>query len=307
MSPTHDPLELMRRYVDGQATTEETRALEALLREDPEFRQSFLRYTHLDAALGSARLSTSMASLPEALPSKPAKLRRPQWSPLFSAAAGLMIGMLCTSVVWAYALPSARPGQPQILPLFLESFEDTHWQPKRGFPSSSGEWFGDLSRSLTAENGVSPTEGDHMVRLAPHPTRKFSYAARIVDLEDHPLPFGAVSRQIDVTASFHGANLAVKQRHQIRLAAFGEAPDEIRALWNSPDMFDYVLQHVGRTVPMKPGEEGWRTIEAAMEIPPGTRSLVIWVAAGGIDDSSAITTHYLDDVQARFVIEEASE
>ncbi len=307
MTPAHDPLELMRRYLDGQATMDETHALEGLLRENPALRRTFLRYTHLDGALGSACLSATAEDHPKPLTSVPAKLRWPKWSPFFAAAAGLMIGMLCTSVVWAYALPVTEMAKPRVLPLFSESFEDSNRELNRGFPTNAGEWSGDLTGSFSAENEVEPMDGEYMVRLTPHPMRKFSFAARIVDLEDYPIPAGAGSRQIDVTASFHGGNLASKQRHQIRLAAFGEAPGEIKAIWNSSNMFDFVLQHVGRTIPMKPGEEGWQTIHAAMEIPPGTRSLVIWVAAGLVDDSAAITAHYLDDVQAHFVIEKASK
>ena len=57
MNPQPQNLELARRYIEGTATAEETRALEAALRTDAAFRRQFLRYANVDAALGSGRLS----------------------------------------------------------------------------------------------------------------------------------------------------------------------------------------------------------------------------------------------------------
>jgi hypothetical protein len=307
MNPTPEPLELVRRYVEGTATADETRALEALLREDPAFRREFLRYTNLDAALGSGRLSATPMILPEPMSDHSGSFRWFQWRPPIAAAAGLVIGMFCTSMVWAYAMPLARLDQPRITPLFSDSFEDVNWSPERGFPTRAGGWFGDLSGSIPGDGEIEPSDGARMVRLTPNPKRNFSFAARIVDLEDYPLPADSESRRIEVTASFHGEDNGVLQRHQIRLAAFSEEPCDVRAIWNGPNMLDEVLQHVGRTVPLKPGEKnrGWRTVEAGMDIPPGARSLVIWVA-GVVNDPAAMPTPYLDDVQARFVIEESN-
>jgi hypothetical protein len=67
-------------------------------------------------------------------------------------------------------------------------------------------------------------------------------------------------------------------------------------------LFDTVLQHVGRNVLTKPDQPGWQTVRASMEIPPGTRSLLISLAASEADSASAPKKYFLDDVRARLVV-----
>ena len=303
-------LELIRRYLDGTATAEETQALEALILRDPAMRREFLRYAHLDAALaGNLRPTMIEGVLRTARQTAQASAKpRPrwlQWRPLWAAAAGLVFGLFSASVVWAYAVPRAKTAVQRTVPIFTESFENPQSLPHRGFPTGAGGWFGDLSVASTAPDEVKPVDGKHMARLAPVEKRKFSYAYRIVDLADSPLPAGATSRQVEVTAAFHGSGAEVADRFQIRLAAFAETPGEIRPIWNDETtLFDRVLQHVGRNEVSKPGHRGWRTLKATMEIPSGTRSLVIALAAAVADESAPKTEHYLDDVHARFIISE---
>ena len=145
-----------------------------------------------------------------------------------------------------------------------------------------------------------------MARLAPIAGRKFCAAERIVDLAKFPLISGTESRLVEVTALFHGMDSEWADRNQIRLAAFAEAPKDVKAIWNSDSRLDQVLQHLGRTVTVKPGEHGWQTLKVSMEIPTGARSLVIHLGAGVADDAGPKTLHYIDDVRAQFVITETT-
>lgn len=67
MSRDDDRWELVRRYVEGVATANETRTLEAAVRDDAAFRLEFLRYLNVDAALGggvaSGRFETTESSI----------------------------------------------------------------------------------------------------------------------------------------------------------------------------------------------------------------------------------------------------
>jgi hypothetical protein len=297
MNRTEHELELMRRYLEGVASLEETQELESLIVKDASLRQDFLRYTHLDSALAGVRRSQPSVVAP----------RRSvwlSWRPLTAAAAGIVIGLFSASVVWAYAIPRGKTDTHKTMPLLSESFEDASMVPERGFPSSAEGWSGDLSASISSDLEVKPKNGERMVRLTPSAKRKFSYATRIVDLAAYPLS-ASETRQVEVTASFCGANSSSTDRYQIRLAAFSEAPGEVKAIWSGDSMLDQVLQHVGRTVTMKPGDHGWHTLRATLEIPPGARSLVISLAAAVADEASAKSVHYLDDVHARFIITEA--
>jgi hypothetical protein len=226
--------------------------------------------------------------------------------PVTAALAGLVVGLFGASMVFGYVVPRVKNEALRSMTVFTESFESETLIPQRGFPSRAGVWSGDLSGSLPAETGLQPKHGDRMVRLTPHERRKFSYAWRIVDLNDFPLPAGAESRQVEVMASFHGVHLGTTDRNQIRLAAFAEQPGDVKPIWNSENMFDHVLQHVGRSVTVNSNDQGWQTIRARMEIPAEARSLVISLAAAMADDSALKTAHYLDDVHVQFVIKEGT-
>jgi ferric-dicitrate binding protein FerR (iron transport regulator) len=86
MNRTEHELELMRLYLEGVASLEETQELESLIVKDASVRQDFLRYTHLDSALAGVRRSQPLMVAP----------RRSiwlSWRPLAAAAACL--AMLC--------------------------------------------------------------------------------------------------------------------------------------------------------------------------------------------------------------------
>jgi hypothetical protein len=138
--------------------------------------------------------------------------------------------------------------------------------------------------------------------------RQLSFAWRIVDLAEYPAATSEGPLRIEVTAAFAGSEPERAAHYQIRLAAFSQAPADVRALWNNePLLFDTVLQHVGRNVHAEPGIKGWQTVQAGMQIPAGTRSLVISLGAGDeAADNAEPSAHYLDDVRASFVITRAS-
>lgn len=226
---------------------------------------------------------------------------------LSATAAGLVFGMVCSSVVFAYTMPRMKLDRQRVIQIFEESFEDLNAKYDRGFPRDVGGWSGEIETVVAAEGGVSPKEGQYMARLAPVGNRKFCPVARIVDLAEYPLNNATETRTVEVTASFHGMDSKWADRNQIRLAAFAEAPQEVKAIWNNDGLLEQALLHLGRTVKMKQGQQGWQTLTATMDIPAGTRSLVIHFGAGTADDAGPKTKHYLDAIHVQFVIKEGSE
>ncbi len=144
------------------------------------------------------------------------------------------------------------------------------------------------------------------MRLNPRLPRKLSYAWRIVDLADYPAIADTETRRMVVSASFNTPSPPRASRYQVRLAAFSQEPSAVRDIWNNePVLFDTVLQHVGRNLLTQPDNPGWKTVQASLEIPPGTRCIVISLAAGESDPAYPPGNHYLDNVHARFVITQA--
>jgi hypothetical protein len=278
---------------DGSITTAEHEELTQTLRENADARS--LWFAHQDVELG---LRTRFNAAP-------VKQSRPQqwltWRPLTAAAAGIIFGMFCTSVVFAYAVPQFGLGRVLVAAFFEDGFEMPNADLRKGFPNDAGAWSGDIDGVVPGAEGVLPAEGKFMMRLAPREDRAFSAMARIFDLTElFPRPSDE-STAIEVSASFHGSDAGALDRNQIRIAAFFEEPEDVRTIWNNDPRLEKALLHTARTVKMQPGDHGWQTLKIEMEIPAGTRSLVIYLGTGMADDLAPRGAHYVDDVQVNTI------
>ncbi|MFO0824315.1 MAG: hypothetical protein U0792_14575 [Gemmataceae bacterium] len=108
-------MELIRRYVEGVATADEVQSLEAAVRDDTSFRQQFLRYLNIDAALASG-IGSSVPASPVhqhvELQEKTARRspagwrRRLAWSSVGVATA---IGLISFGLMIAWRAPDTPP------------------------------------------------------------------------------------------------------------------------------------------------------------------------------------------------------
>ena len=303
---------LIDRHLLGELSAEEGHELEASLAARREAREDFRLRCNVDAALRTEAEALVEDCEPGAIaPSRREKVTTGRfhwvsWRPWPAAAAGLAFGILSATIVWAYALPGAKRPAERVIPVLAEGFENADLPPARGFPKVANEWSGDLSVPVPADAEVAPVEGIRMMRLTPPNRRKFSYAWRIVDVHEFPvLQIGETCR-LEVSAAFNAPGPGRPLRYQVRLAAFSQEPEAIRKIWNDePMLFDTVLQHVGRNLLPPADARGWQTVGATMEIPPGTRSIVISLGATEADAVGEPKTYYLDDVRVRFVSAQA--
>lgn len=297
---------LIHHCLEGCLSESEAARLSALLEHSAEARDRYWVTASVHGLLEDSLQQASLRAITgqETRAQNPV-MRRFPWRSWAAAAAGLAFGIFGASMVWAYALPMANRTVERTVSVLTEGFEKADLTPSRGFPRQANEWSGDVSAPVTAESGVAPIEGDRMARLekAASSARRFSYAWRIFDLAEHSALDEAETRKVEVSASFHTAGEARPLHYQIRLAAFSQEPGEVRQIWNHESvLFDTVLQHVSRNVLTKADQPGWQTVKASMELPPGTRSLLISLAASEGNPASAPKMYYLDDVQARFVV-----
>jgi hypothetical protein len=216
--------------------------------------------------------------------------------------AGLAIGVFSASVVWAFKLPKDNQPQPKIQEIVSEGFENPEHNFKRRFPLEAGKWFGDIS-SISADQKISSVSGVRVAQFLDNPKAKFAYARYLIDLESYAEAYPTHTRSLRVDTSFFASNMDQSSVFQIRLAAFSQVPHEVRPIWNDNEvLFDQVLQHVGRNHITKPGQDSeWHKLGASIEIPPGTRSVVISLGAGMVDSSDDKSNHYLDDVRVSLV------
>lgn len=102
-------LEVVRRYVEGAATAEETRWLEQALRSDPVFRRLFLRYVNVDAALGKGRVTVRQDE-PVVVPFGASLLGRAAWWWKMGLAAAAALVLAGATWLWQTHSKGARVG-----------------------------------------------------------------------------------------------------------------------------------------------------------------------------------------------------
>ncbi|MGB8170072.1 MAG: hypothetical protein WCF18_21390, partial [Chthoniobacteraceae bacterium] len=253
---TDDPrFELIRRCLDGEATTEELAQLDARLREDANFRQAYVRYINLDVALSTVAKFVPMP----ATTMTPSRARRNvwlQWRPLTAAAAGLAIGLFSASVVFGFVV---QRGVEKRTPLavFEPGFENAQMPLANGFPAGPARWSGDAARVVAAENGVPPKEGKFMLRLEPM-SKGVPRIYQVLDLHSVLSGAGGESQEIEVSASFATAGAESSVRYVIRAFAATEAPENLDAAWF--DRRDESIASATKGLDVTPGVTGWQTV-----------------------------------------------
>lgn len=299
--------ELIRRHHDGEASPDEIAQLERELSEDGAFREAYVRYFNLDVALGSIankQLSRDVDSRqPPSRVLATASSRISYRRPLSAAAAGFVIGICCTSIVWAYAIPRYQSTKSGGLAIVTQSFEDATMPWLSGFPKLSAQWSGDAAHIVTAQGSVLPKSGTHMLRFDPPTSDLFSRAYYIVDLAKNRLPPSV--RQVRLTASFRPTRSERKSRYLLRAASFAQKIDEIDPRWMIEawsELDDRALARAARGFPVSPDTDEWQTVSLTVDVPDGSQILVVSLWAGTMDGKAENRLpHYLDDVSLTYV------
>lgn len=143
-SPEFDPTrarwrELIDRHLLGEISDAESRELEAVLAAHHEAREDFRLRCNVDTALRQEAASQGSQVASED-PSNRLTWRWLSLRPLL-AAAGIVMGIFCTSLVFAYVVPSRE----KIVTLLDESFESGLAPLVMGIPVEAGRWSGDYS------------------------------------------------------------------------------------------------------------------------------------------------------------------
>lgn len=297
---TSDPrFELIRRCRDGHATAEELAELEASLREDVGFRKAYVQYANIDVAL----IAVSKAITFPIETNKPSG-RSPwlSWRPLSAAAAGIMIGLFCTSLVYGFVATRVKAVKRISLEVFDHGFEDTKQDIDDGMPRRSGQWGVDSAVVVGTENGVRPVEGKQMLRLEPIPREKKvkNHASRVyhvLDLGSLPTDAISIDTEVKVTASFYSSKSELCSRYLIRAVALSEAPEKAtRDFWSKTENDDVVS--MSQRIDSVPGESNWQRFSLKMPLPRGSKTLVFILGAVPPENASENAfVHYLDDVQ----------
>ncbi|MCX6854204.1 MAG: hypothetical protein NTV80_04785 [Verrucomicrobia bacterium] len=302
---TNDPrFEIIRRCRDGQASTDELAQLEVSLRKDADFREAYVRYMNLDVALSAVAKATPMPAATIAMP----KARTPRWyawRPLTAAAAGLVFGMFCTSVVFGFV--AQRVGVKQTpLVIYDAGLENEKQALEDGLPKGVGHWGMDAARVVSAEDDVKPMQGLHMLRLEPIPkdeqlNNRPSRVYQLLDLRSLPVHDVNGDAEVQVTASFCAEKSVLKSRYVMRVFALDEAPEQAtKNFWPKAESNGAVSET--QRFDVEPGDAGWHTFSLKLHLPPDSKSLMIILGVAPRNDIPLPpSVHYLDAVQVSLI------
>ncbi len=303
---TNDPrFELIRRCRDGRATMEELAELEVSLREDAGFREAYVRYMNLDVALSSVG---KVLPMPMATSTLRQLNRWFAWRPLTAAAAGIVFGMFCTSMVFGFVAQRAAV-KKIALSVFDAGLEAVEQILNDGLPSQAGQWGMDDAKVVPADGNVTPLAGQHMLRLEPIPREKdvknhTSRAYQVLDLRSLPAAAMTTDAEVEVSASFSATDSDVSSRYLIRAIALDEAPAQATKNFWSKVESDGVVSESQR-FDTAPGSYGWQTFSMTLRLPPGSKTLVLIFGAVPPEvPSRPASLHYLDEVQVSLLSSE---
>jgi hypothetical protein len=289
---------LIEDCLEGRLSEAGAASLSAQLQASPQARSRYWESAAVHGLLEQVMQQASLRAVTGQTPQRAARLI--QWHPVAAAAVGIVLGMLCTSLVMAYIAPSAG----KTVVLLNDGFEDDARPWTHGFPNPTAGWGGDSGEVVSGENEVQPLDGRRMARLDPSPAATLSYLERVLDLQSLPAAAESEVRQVVVTASFHAAERGLRDRYTLRVAAFAEAPANVREQWVGREWreMDGALAASKRSLSTAADAEGWQTLTAIVEIPRDARSLVISLGSGLFESPDRKAAHYVDGVQATLSI-----
>lgn len=305
MNTNDHRFDIIRRCRDGEASTEELAQFASCLREDANFRQAYVRYVNLDVAL-SAVAKVGPVLVTNMTPSRTGRNVWLSWRPLAAAAAGLVLGMFCTSVLFAYV----RPTWETTITLLKESFESGTAPMVTGVPTVPNRWSGDYTEVVEAQQGVKPSEGSKMLRLsqmdsegksAPEGDR-YTDLYRLVDMRPYRDQLADGGAVVQFSAGFNAFAFPKDDTYFCRMSLRAydtrtEADGSVR-VDDRREGDELAVARAGR-MKLDHDPATWQRLGGDLRLPPNTNFLMVRITIHhkrGPSPGDAFAGHYLDDV-----------
>lgn len=293
--------QLIQNHLAGLASEEESAELETALNEDAKLRALYLDYANLDMSLEASAQAATALQEAQVLPS-PAQKRdlNPVWPslrPLTAAAVGILLGVLTTSAVWAYAVPKIPKMSRIPVPLVDPGFEKTTTPVPAVIPRTLNRWNGDASHVVVSgDSAVKPKQGHSMLKMQPVEERRYSRIEQIVDVS-HLVPDEDAA--VEFSASFFCDGAVNQSRMLLVLRAFTMGADEISGTTEKLD--EQVSSGARKSVLIPAGSSDWHEGRLRMDLPANTKTIVFSIAAVDLPEASAGSSRYIDDLKATIV------
>ena len=210
-----------------------------------------------------------------------------QWRPMAAAAAGLVFGMFCTSVVRAITSAHAPAVIQRVLPVANANFEDTMNPAPDGVPVKYGVWSGDFAEIAEAQQGIQPREGRHMMRFLRSDSSVSSVPDaspagnlyQVVNLRPYQKEFIDGQARLDWSAWFNWVPGHDEQGMTFATNVWTFSGDTAVLPTNWKDHLYLETAKSGHKLVLNEALAGWQQIKGTMIIPPDTDFLVIELKA----------------------------
>ncbi len=294
--------ELFTAHAADSLTPDEHEELQTHLRNNAEARQWW--FLHQDVEIGlRAHVAAERLTVPKARVTLPWL----SWRPLTATAAGIVFGMICTSVVFAYVGPSLG----KVLTLLQEGFESGPAPLVTGVPIEVGKWSGDFTEVVGEQQGVKPANGNKMVRFLradfegklKAEDSYFSELYRLVDVRGYRREFGDGGAVSQLSAVFNAMAFPEGESFDCSVLLYALDAGTALALWKdeSANIARESLAMVcSNRTRLDRDPKTWQPVSAEVRLPPQTDFLLIQIAVNHSPKSQRRVTfdgHYLDDVR----------
>jgi len=315
---TQDQLDLLHGYLNGTLDEANFARFQSLLRDSADSRRTLRSLSAVEAKL------TQLAAIhPETvrLLSETARERVPSfrwlsWRSLTAAAAGIVFGMLCTSVVFGFGARSVE----KVVSLLQESFESGPAPLVTGIPQDVNLWSGDFSEVVEKYEGLKPAQGTKMIRMlrsdfkgkaSSMPNRQGDLS-RVIDVRPFMREANGGEIVMTLSALFNAAPFPDSQRYDgvVTLYALGELGSTEESL-----MEDALAISNGSCNSMDRDPSSWQSASTRFLLPTGTEFVMLkvsfrrWPKGSGdqpsLPDLMTFAGHFVDDVRASIRIRKA--
>lgn len=302
---------LIAAHLDGVLTEPERAELNAWLKADPANLRRFTEAVIFDQQIRTAAHAGAEHHAAADFGGKIVLLTssRPvwlQWRPLAAAAAGIVFGILCTSVVFAYVAPLAG----KMVKLLQESFESGPAPLVTGVPVVPGRWSGDYSEVVGEQQGVKPEHGQRMLRFLradyEGKANAGGYVAdvqQLIDLRPYQREFADGGAVLQLSAGFNAFEFPASESYgglmslhalDAEMVTSGFMDD--RQMLNAESL---AMASSSRLL-LDRSPATWQRLTTELRLPPNTEFLLIRVGVTHVTKAqrrSEFDGHYLDDVR----------
>lgn len=296
--------ELLIAWEENSLTAEALAELKHLLATEPQARRRLVE-AGVSQSVAESRVQAWKALEPVGqMPSgdvrrKPSGFSWLSWRPLAAAAAGIVFGMLCTSVAFGYLMPALSRSRQ----IWTESFESGVARTKPGLPKEAGAWCGDVAEVVAANEQMPAKSGSKMLRFvsATYPGENSPHSVwgdvyRLVDVRGMVDGDSAVAR---LTAHFAQAAPSSSEAYRCSVAVI--ALDEMPSAHTLTEIRSAGAASSTRTMAL-PADSQWHALATDVAVSKQTQFLFVHLAvflkspqvAEGVLEFRA---HFLDDVK----------